>query len=76
MTKRLMGDTRSSFFPVIMAHRRLIYVRRDNHAIKPENYVIVREQSSIGVKEIDLIEDLVNPFDKREFLIAWEWLVK
>lgn len=23
-----------------------------------------------------LIEDLVNPFDKREFLVAWERLVK
>jgi len=34
ITKRLMGDTKSSFFSVVMALRRLIYVRRDNRAIK------------------------------------------
>lgn len=31
-----MGDTKSSFFSVVMALRRLIYVRRDNRAIKTQ----------------------------------------
>jgi len=40
---RLMSNTRSTFFLVIMALRRLIYVKRDNRAQNyvPGHYVII-----------------------------------
>lgn len=54
-----------------MALRRLIYVGRDNRPIETQELRYRRRTSRVSEWR-SLIEDLVNPFNKREFLVAWE----